>query len=157
MLTFNQIIRRIRTIATDHLQVKTFGRGLVTDFLTDKTTNYPAVFLQNAGGQISPSRHSSTVSFRMFIIDMVHVSEDSKENELDVQSDMISIGQDLLAQMNRGEYNDWRISSDNSFQLLVETDGDMYAGIYIDFSVTFMYDQNSCAVPTTKTTYQTTD
>jgi hypothetical protein len=156
-MTFNQIIRRIQTITLAHQQVKTFGRGLVTDFLTDKTTNYPAVFLQNAGGQISLSRHSSTVNFRMFIVDMVHVSEETKENELDVQSDMISIGQDLLAQMNRGEYNDWKISPDNGFQLLVESGDDMYAGIYIDFSITFIYNQNSCAVPTTKTSYQTTD
>jgi hypothetical protein len=157
MLTFNQIIRRIRTVALAHQQVKTFGRGLVTDFLTDKTTNYPAVFLQNAGGRFSMTGRSSTINFRMFIVDMVHVSEESKENELDVHSDMISIGLDLLTQFNNPNYNDWRISSDNNFQLLVETDGDMYAGIYVDFSISFVYNQNVCEVPTTKTIYQTAD
>jgi phage gp37-like protein len=156
-MTYNQIIRRIRTIATEHLQVKTFARGLITDFLNDKATNYPAVFLQSNGGKISTSGHQSTVNFRMFIIDMVHVSEDAKENELDVHSDMISIAMDIIAQMNNGVYNDWKISTDNGFQLLVEEKEDMYAGIYIDFSISFLYSQNVCAVPTTKTTYQTTD
>lgn len=156
-MTFNQIIRRIKEIATAHLQVKTFGRGLVSDFLTEKTTQYPAVFLQNAGGKFSMNGRSSTVSFRMFIVDMVHVSEETNDNETDVHSDMISIALDLLAQMNNGNYNDWQISSDNNFQIVVETDGDMYAGIYVDFSISFIYNQNVCQVPTTKTTYQITD
>lgn len=157
MLTFNQIIRRIRTIVQSHQQVKTFARGLVTDFLADKTTLYPAVFLQNNGGRFSLNGSSSDINFRMFIVDMVHVSEDAKGNELDVHSDMISIGMDLLAQFNNGNYNDWKISPNNNFQLLVETNGDMYAGIYVDFSISFKYSQNVCQVPTTKTNYQTTD
>jgi hypothetical protein len=156
-MTFTQIIRRIKTIVQSHQQVRAFGRGLVTDFLTDKTTNYPAVFLQNSGGQINLGGHSSTVNFRMFIVDLVHVSEDAKDNETDVQSDMISIGMDILAQLNNGNYNDWRVSSGNSFQLLSESGDDMYAGIYIDFSIGFQYSQNVCEVPTTKTNYQTTD
>lgn len=156
-MTYNQIIRRIKTIAEAHQQVRRFGRGLLTDFLANKTDNYPAVLLQGAGGRFSMNGRSSTVNFRMFIVDLAHVSEDSKANELDVHSDMISVGLDLLTQFNNGNYNDWRISSDNNFQLLVESDGDMYAGVYVDFSISFMYSQNVCAVPTSKTTYQTTD
>lgn len=156
-MTFNQIIRRIRTIAQSHQQVKTFGRGLVTDFLADKNTLYPAVFLQNAGGKISLSGHASTINFRMFIVDLVHVSDETYDNETDVHSDTISIAMDILAQMNRSEYDDWALSTDNNLQLLVESDNDLFAGVYVDFSLRFKYDQNTCAVPTTKTNYQTTD
>ena len=157
MLTFNQIIRRIRAVTLAHQQVRTFSKGLVSDFLVNKTTKYPAVFIQNSGGKFSMNGRSSTVSFRMFIIDMVHVSDDTNENETDVHSDMISIGLDLLTQFNNPNYNDWRISSDNNFQLIVENDGDMYAGIYVDFSISFIYNQNVCQIPTLKTIYQTTD
>jgi hypothetical protein len=156
-MTLNQIVKRIRTIALAHQQVRSFGRGLVTDFLTDKSTLYPAVFLQSNTGQISLKSHASTINFRMFIVDMVHVSEEAKDNEMDVHSDMISVAQDILAQMNRGEYSDWALSTDNSMQLLVESDGDMFAGVYVDFSIRFMFQQNTCAAPSTKTTYQTTD
>jgi hypothetical protein len=87
----------------------------------------------------------------------VHVSEETKDNETDVHSDMISIAMDILTQMNNGSYNDWGLSSENNLQLLVETDGDMFAGVYVDFSLRFMFKQNVCQVPTSKTTYQTTD
>lgn len=156
-MTFNQIIRRIQAIVEAHEQVKTFGRGLVSDYLTDKTTQYAAVFLQNAGGRISLSSHASVINFRMFVVDMVHVSEETKDNELDVQSDMLSIAQDLITQFNNQNYYDWRLSTDNNFQMVVETDGDMYAGVYVDFSISFMYKQNVCEIPTTKTNYQITD
>jgi hypothetical protein len=156
-MTLNQIIRRIRTIAEAHSQVRTFAKGLVTDFLTDKTTSYPAVFLQNSAGNISLKGQASTLNFRMFVVDLVHVSEETKDNETDVHSDMISIAMDILTQMNNGSYNDWGLSSENNLQLLVETDGDMFAGVYVDFSLRFMFKQNVCQVPTSKTTYQTTD
>lgn len=156
-MTLNQALRRIRTLAEAHSQVRTFARGLISDFLTDKTTAYPAIFLQNAGGTISLGRSMCALKFRMFFVDMVHVSEDSKENETDVQSDMISVAMDLLTQMNNGNYNDWRISSEDSLQLIAETDGDMYAGCFIDFTISFPYKQNVCEVPTTKTNYQISD
>lgn len=156
-MTLNQAIRRIRTLAEAHNQVRTFARGLVSDFLADKTTAYPAIFLQNAGGSISLGRRMCELKFRMFFVDLVHVSEDSKENEIDVQSDMVSVAMDLLTQMNNGNYNDWKTSSENSLQLFVETDSDMYAGCYIDFAISFPYKQNVCEIPTTKTNYQTTD
>lgn len=93
----------------------------------------------------------------MFLLDMAHVSEDSKQNEQDVQSDMVSIAQDLLAQMNYPGYDDWAISNDNQLQLLVEQEGDLIAGCYFDFSVRIMYAQNVCQVPTAITDYTPTD
>jgi hypothetical protein len=156
-MTLNAIIKRIRSITLAHSQVRTFGRGLVTDYLTDKETKYPAVFLQNIAGNINLSKHASTINFRMFVVDLVHQSEETKDNETDVHSDMISIAMDILSQMNHGNYNDWSLSADNNLQLLVETDNDMFAGIYVDFSLRFLYNQDLCAIPTSKTTYQTTD
>lgn len=119
--------------------------GLVSDFLNDHTTRYPSVFLQDLGGNISLSGHATTLNYKMFFLDLVHVSD--KQNEQDVQSDMVSIAMDLLAQMNSSTYNDWKISTSNSLQLLVENESDMLAGCTVDFSVSIMYDQNICAAP----------
>lgn len=148
-MTLNNVISRIKTIALAHKQVKSFFYGAVSDFLNDHTTLYNAVFLQDNGGSISLGRHATTLNYRLFIMGLVHVASETKENEQDVQSDMISIAMDLLAQMNDGNYNDWKISPDNNLQLVVENDGDMHAGVIIDFSVSLPFKQNICAVPST--------
>lgn len=156
-LTLNQVQKRIESLTLSHKQVRTYKQGLVSDFFTDKTTKYPAVCLQDNGGSISLSGHATTLSYRLFLLDMVHASEESKQNEQDVQSDMVSIAQDLLAQMSFSAYDDWAISSDNQLQLLVEQDGDLIAGCYFDFSIRIMYERNVCQVPTSITDYSPID
>lgn len=156
-MTFNQVIQRIRTISLAHKQVNAFEKGLVSDFTSGKkTTLYPAVFLQDNGGSISLAGHASTLNYRLFFADLVHVSEDTKNNEDDVLSDMISVAMDVLAQMNHGDFNDWVISAENSLGLFVETDGDMYAGCVVDISIRIVYNQNVCAVPSQLMSYTAT-
>lgn len=146
-MTLNQTINRIQTISEAHLQVASFQKGIVQDFLTDQTTRYPAVFLQDNGGRVSLTGHATTLNYRMFIMDLVHVSQDSKDNEQDVQSDMVSIAQDILAQMNNPNYTDWAISTDNALQLVIENDNDLHAGCIIDFSIRIMFEQDRCKIP----------
>jgi hypothetical protein len=134
--------------------VRSFYRGLVTDFLTDHTTKYPAGFLQDNGGKISTVKgQATTLSFKLFLVDLAHVSEDTNDNVTDVHSDMISVAMDIIAQMNNGNYNDWALSFDNNLQLLVEDDNDMFAGVVVDFSIRIMFKQNICAIPTDITNY----
>lgn len=64
---------------------------------------------------------------------------------------------DLLAQMNHGNYDDWKISADNSFEFLVEAENDMPAGVVIEFTISFINTQNTCQVPTEITEYTTND
>lgn len=156
-MTLNQVLKRIESLALGHRQVRTFRKGLVTDFFTDKKTKYPAVCLQDQGGNISLSGHATTLNYRLFILDLVNVSQETKVNENEVLSDTVSIAQDLLAQMNNGNYDDWKISTDNNLQLVVEAENDMPAGCVIDFSVRIMYEQNICQIPTDITDYTPTD
>lgn len=146
-MTYNQIIRRLKYIATSHKQIRAFRKGLVQDFLTDKTLKYAAVFLQDNNGIISSSTHQATFNFRIFFIDLVHVSEDTKTNEDDVISDMISVALDFFAQASYGTYSDWKLSATDNFQIVTEYDNDMLAGVYVDFSVSVIYSQNVCQVP----------
>jgi len=148
-MTYNQIIKRIQTIVLAHKQIRNFYQGLVQDFLTEKTARYASCFLQDTTSVISLSGHQATFGFRIFFLDLVHVSQDSKENEQDVQSDMISIALDVFAQMNFGSLNDWSISDANNIVTVTqEYDNDMLAGCYVDFSVGVPYDQNVCQIPT---------
>lgn len=156
-MTLNQVLRRIKTLVQAHKQVRTYRKGLLQDLFADKTALYPAVCLQDNNGSISLGGHQATLNFRLFVFDMVHVSEDSKSNEDDVLSDTLSILMDLLTQMNNGNYDDWKVSADNSFEFLVEAENDMVAGVVIDISIAFTYSQNVCQVPTDMTEYTTND
>lgn len=156
-MTLNQVIKRIESLSLGHKQIRTFRKGLVSDFFTDKTAKYPAVCLQDLGGNISLSGHATTLNYRLFILDLVNVSQDTKINETEVLSDTVSIAMDLLAQMNNGNYADWIISTDNSLQLVVEAENDLPAGCVVDFSVRIMFEQNVCQIPTDITEYAPTD
>jgi hypothetical protein len=133
-----QILKRIETLSLGHKQVRSFRKGLLSDFFADKTALYPAVCLQDIGGNISLGSHAATLNYRLFVLDLVHVSADAKSNEDDVLSDTMSIIMDLLAQMNNGNYDDWKVSSDNSVEFLVEAENDMPAGVVVDISISFM-------------------
>jgi hypothetical protein len=156
-MTLNQVLKRIEQLSLGHKQVMSFRKGLVSDFFSDKTAKYPAVCLQDQGGVISLSGHAASLSYKLFILDLVNVSQDTKVNEYEVLSDTLSIAMDLLAQFNNGNYDDWKISADNAVEFVVEAENDMPAGCVFDFTVSFMYSQNVCQVPTDIEEYTPTD
>lgn len=147
-MTLNQIIARIKGISLAHNQLRNFYFGPPTDFLTDKTTRYASAFLQDTAGSADTGGNIVNVGFKLFLLDLVHVSDHTKDNELDVQSDMMSVALDILAEMNHSSFTDWKISATNPFNLLFEELDDMIAGVAVDFTVSFPWDQNLCEVPT---------
>jgi hypothetical protein len=148
-MTLNSVIKRIRELCLAHRQIRTFKVGRVTDFENDKTTKYPAVFVHDNGGVISTEGHAAMLNYRIFFLDLVNASEDTKENEPDVQSDMVSAAMDIIAQMNFGIFSDWRLSSENNLQLISEDGNDLRAGCYVDCSLRFKFTQNVCEAPST--------
>jgi len=120
-MTLNQVIRRIKGIVLAHKQIRDFRQGLVSDWFADKTALYPGICLQDNGGSISLGGHATTLNYRMFFADLVNVSADAKTNLVDVQSDMLSVAMDILAQMNFPLFDDWKISTDASLQLFDES------------------------------------
>jgi hypothetical protein len=146
-MTLNQVINRIQQISLNHRQIRNFFYGKPTDFLTDKTTLYPSVFLQENGGSIDSKTKSTTFKFILYIVDLVHVSEDQKANETDVQSDCTSIGEDFLAEFSHSQFTDWDFSTSADFVFVEEEQDDMYAGIAINLSIRTPYQKDICQVP----------
>lgn len=152
MATLRSVSRRISLIVSDHLQIRSFFQNVEADeWLNDKDTLFPAALLLDNGGVISPGGHATTLSFRLFLVDVVNVSEGTKLNELDVQSDMLGVAQDIVAQVNRSGCNDWFPGGDSVFQELADGDNVLYAGVVVDFSVRIVFTQNICAIPTSFT------
>lgn len=147
-MTLNQILTRLRTIVLAHKQIRRFVTGAESDFFTDHTAKYPACCLQYTGATVGIAESGVLiVTFRMYILDLVHVSQDTKANEDEVLSDTLSIFLDLIAQINNSVYNDWKLSVDNQLQAVVEYDGDMSAGWYLDFTIRTPFAQNVCEIP----------
>lgn len=146
-MTLNQIVKRLKTISLDHHQVRSFYYDQPSNFLADKTVNYPGIFVSDTGGSINPESNSGNISFKIFFLDLVNVSEDSKTNETDVLSDMLLLALDIVAQIKSPQFTDWKISGGNTFAFVTEEDGDMYAGVSLDITVSFIFSQNRCQVP----------
>lgn len=145
-MTLNQIVNRIKLVATSHNQVRSFKRSLVSDFNVEHTIKYPAVHLFDTGGTVSTSSHVTIINFQMLILDLVHASADAMENEGDVYSDTLSIALDFIAQYKR--FPDWRLEDDPTIQLKAEQTGDRAFGVQLDFSIKVPYTENICEVPT---------
>ena len=147
-MTLNNVIKRVETISLAHLQIRGFYFGRPTDFLVDKTTRYAGVFLQKTSGAASLQSREIRLGFKMFFLDLVNVAADAKENELEVQSDMLSVAKDIIATMNSSTYTDWAIDGANNLVLVEEEFDDMVAGVVIDFSIRLPWDKSYCESPT---------
>jgi hypothetical protein len=147
MLTFNQILQRIKTTSLSHKQIRNYYYGKPTDFLTEKTTQYTSVFLQDNDGSVSISQKTQTVNFKLFVLDLVHVSEDTLQNLQDVQSDCLEIAKDIIALLDDDAFSDWALLSENNFQFLFEAFDDLVGGVVVDIAIKTPYVSDRCAVP----------
>jgi hypothetical protein len=147
MLTYNQILERIKQVSQSHQQVRNYNYGRPTDFLTEKSIKYVSVFLQDNDGSISIGSKTQTSNFKLFVLDLVNVSEDTLSNIKDVQSDCLEIAKDIISLLDNDAFSDWALGSECSFTLLFEAFDDMVAGAVVDFSVRTPYLRDMCAVP----------
>lgn len=146
-MTFNQVVLRIKTRSLAHAQIRNFYYGNVSDFLTDRTTQFASCFLQDTPGSINIGQKTTTLNFKMFLLDLVNVSENSKDNELDVQSDMLSVAEDLLSQFDDSVYTDWRISNSSPTVFVRDETPDIVAGVVVDISIEKLFVKDTCAIP----------
>src|ERR1044072_7570278 len=65
MLTYNQILKRIQQLCVHHAQVKSYKYARPTDFLTEKTTEFTAVFLQDNDGNYTDWAIGSECNFQL--------------------------------------------------------------------------------------------
>jgi hypothetical protein len=158
-MTLNQVIQRIKILAGAHRQVQTFNSTAgITDILNDKTVAYPACFLTDIpGSNIDVISKTVTFTFRLFLLDLVHVAASTKLNEQDVQSDMLNIAMDFLAQMDYSGYTDWKVAAAAPVVFVTDTENDRVAGVTVDVSVITPWDKNVCAVPANSFTFPIID
>lgn len=154
-MTLNQVISRIKQIALAHKQIKRCEYGEIEDILTDKTDRYALLWITDNGISISAPSKVTSFPFRMFFLDLVNVSADAQSNQLDVQSDMVSVAEDIIAKINYSEYTDWKVEGISPGRMVIDEENDVVSGVTIDIVISTPYEQDVCAVPETPTTNTT--
>lgn len=151
-MTLNQIIQRIKTIALAHKQINDFREGDVVNFLRESDVVYPCCLLQILPGRISRTEKQTTVRIALYLCDLVDLSIDSKENELEVKSDLLSIAEDMMAAFSYPQFEqDWDFSDEASVEFLDEKFEDMISAVLLTLDFKTRFDSNRCQIPTTLT------
>ena len=100
-MTYEEIIQLFETICNDHYQVNEFSTSPdlsdleVGDKGNQNPAVYPYVFLQPTPSRLE--KGSMIYSFNMIVMDRVKRDEEKQTNTI---SDMIQIGQDIIAYFN---------------------------------------------------------
>jgi hypothetical protein len=148
-MTLNQIVNRIRLIVLAHKQIRSLKiGGSAEEFFADKTTNYIACCIQYNSGFVNTGQIG--ISFRAFVVDLVHNVEDRLGNEQDVLSDTLLVVQDLISILKNPEYDDWRVTVTSNFDAVINVGRDNYSGWSIDFDVAAIFTENICQIPMAK-------
>lgn len=147
MQTLNQIVQNLNEIANKHLQIHAFKFGDPHEFYTSGTADCAESWVQPQ--TVLVTRNTSTFSFRMWLLDGVRRGE---INETEVQSDMVLIAGDFIAQMQSPDY-DWVVSFADSQTLNFVTEHSPYkwSGVWFDFDIKLKTPRDICRIPFSST------
>jgi hypothetical protein len=144
MITKNILYKYFKDFADNHLQIKDYGYGDLSDISSSTATTYPLFWVSPQPSNISGNE--ITYNFNILIGDRL---EDGDANKVEVESDTFQIGLDLLATLNINR--DVDLDKNNTLTPFIHDFKDRIAGHLITVSVTADFDYNECAVPTTGT------
>lgn len=149
-MTLNQVIKRLETLALSHKQVNHFAFGDPIAWLEEGDVNYAACFAECTNVTISKQQKQTIYSFRIWFCDLVHIGKDSRDNEQEVMSDLMSVAEDYVAMLNHTDYQyDWNIGSSYASQFWKEKFKDLVVAVSVDVQIGTEYTSNRCQVPST--------
>jgi len=135
-MTRNQIAIQLKKIATDHRQVRTAKVVNADYFLHNEVKDvvYPAVFMTMGNSATEGKIKTHTVQVTVADI-VLHTTE------LEVQSDMEQVANDLVGQIG-WDKQPWRFTRSTTFEFFEDKFEDIVAGVTfsIDLEVPFLYD-----------------
>lgn len=147
-LTLNQVIKRIETLALNHRQLNHFFVGDPVEYLTNGDVRYPACFLELQGSRIDKEARQTIFSFRFWLCDLEDIAIDSSANEIELQSDLTSICEDIVAMLAFTEYTDWDVFTPGNIQYFKDKFEDLVIAAAMTIEIGVRFDANRCQVPT---------
>ena len=148
-MTLNQIVKRLKSLALAHKQINHFYFGDMVQWLTNGDVVYPAVFTDLPTAEISRGDKQTFFDFEIWFCDLSNVAESTRENELEVQSDLTSIAEDYKAMMEFSGYSiDWTVSESAPLAYYEEKFlEDLVISIKMTLRIGIRNDSNRCIVP----------
>lgn len=141
--TLNQVLNILRTICNDHAQINSFVFGQISEISASEQEQYPLVWCDINDSQMSERIFIMNLS--LYILDIQRVDN---TNEIDVISDTLSIGRDLIAALNNPIYQDYfNVQFDVNFGQIREGFPDVVDGWKLDLSLELMELNDRCQIP----------
>lgn len=146
ILTLNQLIENLRVIATNHRQINRFQYGEAWEFYQSGTTVTPEMWVQLDGVE-RPDASSTIYKVHVWIVDNVKRGE---IDELEVQSDLVQIAEDIIAQVRNGDYG-WVFGRNEVISMNIRTEYTPKNLASVDFVLPIKIKKvdNRCAIPFT--------
>ena len=148
-MTLNQVVARLEKLASSHKQINHVYTGDVVEWLSNGEVLYPAILIDTTTGSISKDNRATGWDFEVWFCDLADVAENTKSNELEVQSDLTSIAEDYKAMLvYNGYLTDWAIGEMSQLTYYKEKFEDIVIAVKMMVHVDIRFDSNRCAVPT---------
>ncbi|ASZ14504.1 hypothetical protein KTO58_01280 [Chitinophaga pendula] len=141
-MTLNQVVDLLKKYGSSHKQINHVGLGDLLDWAGSEDATYPVMWVELLP---SPYRDKNMkYTFQVFFADQVF---DDNRNELEVQSDMLQVGIDIVAHFRDHPDYDVTVDADVVFNFFSGRFRDLTAGVY--FNLTFNDPQplNRCVIP----------
>jgi hypothetical protein len=142
-LTLNQVVSQIKAIAEAHSQINTVYYGDFDEFLGESADNvYPAMYFDSTNASLST--RTLTLNFSLYFFDRMLPE---KINETEAVSDMLSVAQDILAQLLYEEF-EFEMSENVTLTFITEDTPDNLVAVKADISLDLPFTADRCQVPT---------
>ena len=143
--TLNQLVSNLQDIADKHQMINGFIYGESWEFYQSGVTNSPEMWVTCTG--ISRERAVTVYDLIIYLADNVKRGE---VNELEVESDLIQIAEDVIFQLQNNDYG-WNIPQDTVIPVKLMTERTPKNLTVVEFSVNIRTKKpaNICAIPFT--------
>lgn len=143
-LTLNQVVAQIKAIAEAHEQINTVYYGDFDEFLGESADNvYPAMYFDSTNASLST--RTLTLNFSLYFFDRMLPE---KINETEAVSDMLSVAQDIIAQMLFQEF-EFEMNESVQLTFITEDTPDNLVAVKADISMDLPFTADRCQVPST--------
>lgn len=148
-MTLNQVISRLRSLAESHKQINHFDFCEIKEFLSRGDFDYVAVCVEFPEVTITRDERQTKFKFPVWICDKLNLETKSRQNETDLQSDLLSIAQDFIAMINSSLFYDtWTINTVYPVKFESEALTDYVVTVSFDIEIGIDYLTDRCQVPT---------
>ena len=148
MLTLNQIIDQIKTLANAHYQIAEVGVGTIAELQSKPDREYPLLWLSNEGGTLDNNYKVDNIRLTMFgRVTVGDEGQDDDASELEVLSDMQLILLDFLNYFHQNHGQEYVTDKSNTLEHFTERTNDRTAGYSTVLELKQFYDWNKCQIP----------